>query len=343
VELFFLRLLRGAGGDGLAGMKWKAPSPADRRIVLVRPLLDQPKEVLQEIARRNKIEFSDDATNACVDIQRNRIRHELIPLLRSHYQPALGRVIARLMDVIGAEAEFAAEAARRWLQSRATGPAQEMEFSALPPAVQRRVIQLQLMRLKEPLDFELLERLRASANQSVSAGPQRFLVRREDGRVCLEPRKAVKFDRRSLEVDLSKNKGEAQFHDHRFRWRISRKAGKQFSGRENVEYFDCDKVGGTICLRCWNAGDRFQPAGMPKPVKVQDLFVNLKVPSAQRRARIVATTSTGELFWVEGLRISERFKLEERTVRRLKWSWRATRPLGPRKNRFGGLGVVRTK
>jgi len=43
VELFFLRLLRGAGGEGLAGMKWQSPSPADKKIMLVRPLLDMTK------------------------------------------------------------------------------------------------------------------------------------------------------------------------------------------------------------------------------------------------------------------------------------------------------------
>src|ERR1700691_3006868 len=48
VELFFLRLLRGAGGEGLAGMKWKSPSPADKTIALVRPLLDFVKNELAE-------------------------------------------------------------------------------------------------------------------------------------------------------------------------------------------------------------------------------------------------------------------------------------------------------
>ena len=46
LELFFLRLLRGSGGEGLAGMKWRNPSPSDAEVQLVRPLLDQPKAVL---------------------------------------------------------------------------------------------------------------------------------------------------------------------------------------------------------------------------------------------------------------------------------------------------------
>ena len=57
VELFFLRLLRGAGGEGLAGMKWCSPSPADPKIRLIRPLLDATREGLRRFARENKIPF----------------------------------------------------------------------------------------------------------------------------------------------------------------------------------------------------------------------------------------------------------------------------------------------
>jgi len=89
LELFFLRLLRGSGGEGLAGMKWRNPSPSSPKIELIRPLLDQPKSALKSFAAEMKIPFREDATNALLEIQRNRIRHELLPLLREKYQPAL--------------------------------------------------------------------------------------------------------------------------------------------------------------------------------------------------------------------------------------------------------------
>jgi len=84
VELFFLRVLRGAGGEGLAGMKWQAPSPVDSRIMLVRPLLDATKAQLRGFVRERKIRFRDDATNATLDMPRNRVRNELLPLLLRH-------------------------------------------------------------------------------------------------------------------------------------------------------------------------------------------------------------------------------------------------------------------
>jgi tRNA(Ile)-lysidine synthase len=116
VELFFLRVLRGAGGEGLAGMKWRAPSPVDSKIMLVRPLLDSAKAELREFARERRIHFRDDATNATLDLPRNRVRNELLPLLTRRYQPALAKTVLRLMEIVGAESNLVGEIARQWLK-----------------------------------------------------------------------------------------------------------------------------------------------------------------------------------------------------------------------------------
>jgi tRNA(Ile)-lysidine synthase len=75
-------------------------------------------------------------------------------------------------------------------------------------------------------------------------------------------------------------------------------------------------------LRHWRAGDRFWPIGLGCPAKVQDLFTNQRVPREERRSRVIAEAAGGEVFWVEGLRIGERFKLTPRTRRVLELRWR---------------------
>ena len=87
-----------------------------------------------------------------------------------------------------------------------------------------------------------------------------------------------------------------------------------------VENFDAEKLSGEIVLRHWRAGDRFQPLGLKSAVKVQDLFTNQKILRQQRHQLIVAEAG-GEIFWVEGLRISEKFKLTPQTRQRLAWQW----------------------
>jgi tRNA(Ile)-lysidine synthase len=381
LELFFLRLLRGSGGEGLGGMKWRNPSPSDPDIELVHPLLDQPKAVLLEYAAEQGIRYREDASNAALDFQRNRVRHELLPLLRRKYQPALDRTILRVMDIIGEEAEFAAEAARGWLGRmespkaegrRPIGRLARIAFDGLPVAVERRCVQLQLLNLGIVPDFELVEQLRTAVDKPVgvstgahrgteakvgpltpalsplegekgkrrqAAGELRLrgkdkrregpmaaplcAVRERSGLVRLQAAEPEGFKSNVLDLELKGRAGEVEFDGARISWRIDlpKDVGRPIGG-VGRECFDADRVGSLVRLRHWQPGDRFQPIGMPCPVRLQDFFTNQKVARDRRRRLIVAATEAGEVFWVEGMRISERFKLTKGTIRRLQWRWK---------------------
>ncbi len=361
VELFFLRVLRGAGGEGLAGMKWRSPSPVDSKIVLVRPLLDATKAELRGFVRKHKIRFRDDATNAMLDAPRNRVRNELLPLLH-RYQPALAKTVLRLMEIVGAEADLAGGIARQWLrssgresaqtkslsekgarlveddtaalqhfqtgsksQSRLT-PAATIEneiFASLPVAVQRRVVQLQLADLGVAPDFELIEQLRESSGKHVSVSSSLSIARNANGKLDCKKHATSGFNVNESSVSLAGMAGDLEFDGVCFGWRLE--TGTHFSrphGQNACESFDADKVGGQIILRHWRPGDRFQPIGLKSPVKLQDLFTNRKIPRVRRRELMAAAAENGDIFWVEGLRISENFKLTPQTRRRLTWRWR---------------------
>ncbi|HYV27033.1 MAG TPA: tRNA lysidine(34) synthetase TilS [Candidatus Eisenbacteria bacterium] len=337
VELFFLRLLRGSGGEGLSGMKWVSRSPSDQKVRLIRPLLDVSKEELRAYARENRIAFREDRTNASLDIQRNRIRHELLPLLRKKYQPAVTRTVLRMMETVGAEAELASDIATKWLIERKRQETKRRtnagdSFEELPVAVQRRCLQLELREKGIEAEFDLIERLRQRANTKMPVAPGSgamkintavplLVTRNSAGLIDVAAAKKIEFDDVSHELELGR-RGQARFGSHRFFWQVKngklRVMPKRSRGRE---VFDADKVGSRITLRHWQPGDRFQPIGMPSSVKLQDIFTNERVPRARRHQLIVAAARNGEIFWVEGLRISERFKLTKGTIRRLQWRW----------------------
>jgi tRNA(Ile)-lysidine synthase len=324
VELFFLRLLRGSGGEGLAGMKWQSPSPADKNIMLVRPLLGFTKTELFDFTRENKIRFREDATNTASDFLRNRIRIELLPLLQKKYQPGLTKTVLRLMAITGAEAAFAGEVARQWLEQNGKRRAESgASFVRLAVAVQRRVLQLQLMELGVGVDFELIEQLRETPAKAVSVGPGLSVARDAAGKIRLLESIENKFKTDGRRLKLMGRAGQAEFNGREFDFAIEKDDGTRGRAPHRVgkEFFDADKIGGEIILRHWRAGDRFQPIGLPSPVKLQDLFVNAKIPRNRRRELVVAATAAGELFWVEGLRMSEPFKLTPATRRRLVWAW----------------------
>ncbi len=216
VESFFLRLLRGAGGEGLAGMKWASPSPSAPKIRLARPLLDVPKATLQCFADEHKITFSEDASNASLDFQRNRIRHKLIPLLTRDYQPALTRAILRAMELIGAEAEFAASAARDWLVT-----VRKQDFNHLPAAVQRRVVHQQLTAHKIAPAFDLIERLRLRQGQWMAVSEEAQVLREPGGTIRLRRAESEEFSSERREFSFSSKKRVMTFGGVKIKWAIA--------------------------------------------------------------------------------------------------------------------------
>lgn len=338
VELFFLRLLRGAGSQGLAGMDWSGVSPADPRVPLIRPLLDCSKTRLLAFARAAKIRFREDTTNASLDMLRNRVRHELLPFLRRRYQPALDAVVLRQMAIHRGEAEWMDELTAAWRRRRR--PA----FESLAPALQRRILQNELIAHGVSPDFELIEKLRTWPARPVTVGPR--LAIRHDGLGRLRQMAAPlhQFNDEQCSLNLAGRSGRGAFGGVVWDWRIV-PGGKSKPPKfcRGCEWFDADRVGPSAVLRHWRPGDRFQPAGMNRPVKLQDLFTNAKIPRDERRRLVVAATSAGDIWWVEGLRISERFKLTGVTERRLQWRWRTRtrlhgRPWGPSNRRYSPYG-----
>jgi tRNA(Ile)-lysidine synthase len=320
VELFFLRLLRGAGGEGGGGMKRLAPSPKDNKILLVRPLLDLPKSALAAYAKEQGIVFREDATNAQIEIQRNHIRHKLLPRLTKEFQPALSRIVLRQMEIVGAEAEFVTQAAQGWLKAQRRQP-----FAKLAVALQRRCVQLRLVALGIAANFDLVEQLREFENQPITVSEGIAIYREASGELKIKTIRHENFDQRSLNGHLQGRAGEIVFDTVEINWSLQPLAAGPFrvpKKKLNAESFDADKVGIDIILRHWEKGDRFQPIGMPGPVKLQDLFINAKFPRERRHQLLVGTTSAGVLFWVEGLRLGECFKLDKNTRKQLNWRWK---------------------
>ena len=322
VELFFLRLLRGAGLSGLSGMRWQSPSPIDSALTLVRPLLEFSKAELRGYALAAPISFREDASNAALDIPRNRVRGELLPFLRRRYQPALERTTLRVMEILRADADFISQRAEEWLQQE---PKQVPAFEELAAALQRRIVQIQLHRLGYAPDFERIEHLRLKVKESIMLDPRRTASRNSSGRIQLKEAIRLSFNPEELWVDLSKTEGSVRFAHLKIEWKIepARKVGHSVvQAKVGSELFDAREIGQSMLLRHWRPGDRFQPIGMLNSAKLQNLFTNLKIPKSRRRELVVAATREGNIFWVEGIRISERFKLGRRTRLRLRLSWR---------------------
>jgi len=164
-ETVLLRLLRGTGPAGLAGI------PTRRGLGIVRPILAlERREVLSYLADRG-IAYRRDETNLDTDILRNRVRHKLIPYLEKNFEPAIVRSLVRLARIAGdEEAWLEAAAASRMKKLLGGSPAlPALDAAALrrqPPALARRMVRAFIKSLKGDLrdvSFDDVEAIRALA------------------------------------------------------------------------------------------------------------------------------------------------------------------------------------
>lgn len=320
-ELVLMRLLRGAGGDGLGGMAHQNPSPADARVRLIRPFLDLPKSRLISAARDEGIRFREDRTNRDRKILRNRIRYDLLPMLERRFNPSLRAQLARSADLVGEDARYVADQARRWISAARQAP-----FSSLHTALQRSVLREEIRALGFEPGFDLIERLRLRTDTPEQIEPGLRIQRTVDGRIVRTvpaPQEAFRSDE-SLHR-LQPGGGTIETGGRRIEYRMRRVRGGPPSPVRSVpneESFSARAVGTRVILRHWRPGDRFQPLGFTGDSKLQDIFINRKVPASRRRGLLVATTAAGIIFWVESLPPGERFKLRGSTRGILVWKWR---------------------
>lgn len=166
-ETVLLRLLRGSGTDGLGGIAYKTKI---RGLPLIRPLLDVTHAEAVAFLRSRGLKWREDASNADDAMKRNRVRHELLPLLERRFNPRVRDLLVRTASVLRTDAECLSALAAAELASR-RGPGRSLR-TAEPPAtaIWRRVIYrwlLQHVRIDPArLDNELVLRV-----EQLATGP----------------------------------------------------------------------------------------------------------------------------------------------------------------------------
>jgi len=314
LETHVIRLAQGRLGPPLAGMRAAAPSPADPAILLLRPFLELRRRDLEAWAARRGVPWRLDSSNLHPGTLRNRARLHWLPEWLANGRPGRDDEAILHIRTLGEEREEAERRAAEWLGSADPAP-----FTGLPLSIRVEILRRQVTRFGFVPHAPLLWHLLKGTGEPWMAAPGQRLRAGPDGRVRLETVPAPpQFSKTpGLEISLG-TPGQIGFGRGSLAWRIE-PGPPGFAGEPGEERFDADAVGPRALLRRWLPGDRFRPSGFPRAAKLQNLFTNLKVPLFERHQRIVAEGAGGEIFWVEGLRIGERFKLAPQTSRVLHW------------------------
>jgi tRNA(Ile)-lysidine synthase len=151
-ETVLFRLLRGTGLAGLRGMQPRGPLPGAPALIALRPLLRVTRAEIEQYCRECKLQPRRDATNDELHQARNRIRHELLPLLEQ-YNPNIRSALTRLADTVASDLDIVQEATRAAFERIATVDesaitVDRIAWRALSPGLQRETLREVARRLK---------------------------------------------------------------------------------------------------------------------------------------------------------------------------------------------------
>jgi len=338
-ETFLLRLVRGAGPRGLAGMH-------PRNGPIVRPLLGCRRQDLRDWLGVRSLPFVEDESNSDVSIPRNRVRAELLPLLERQFNPGI-------VDVLADEAEIAREA-WQWMDRAAADLAarivrsssapggelvREIDIAGLgaaPLALRRAVLWRAMSEVagQRPVAFGHVEgAIRLSSDSDARGGdgidlpgqrlnrigPRLVLTGRPPGtigRPAPQAEEAANLFRYPLSIP-----GEVALPEAG--WLVSAEAlgvggdlveagATMCSGQEKtVALVRGDLCHGSLAVRNRRPGDRFRPVGLSGRKKLQDFFVDLKVSRGQRDNVPLVVDERDRIVWVAGYGIDEVFRVTD--------------------------------
>jgi tRNA(Ile)-lysidine synthase len=322
-ETLIMRLLRGSGPSGLSGI------PPVRNNIIIRPLIEIKRDEIMNYLKERRLTFAFDISNSNKLHLRNRIRHELLPMMLD-YQPRLLEHLSIASNIMRDEDIFLDSMATQWIDNKVIrhGPG-DMSVSALslkdlPYPLKNRVIRILLKQVNNshyPLDYDHIisvsELLKNNQPQCSIDLPDDITVRKtyNDLHFLLKAHRHVTGYTSLLEGPGTYNLDAAG--QTLTLYEVDYQKDVSLETTSSAAFLDADKLKFPLTARNFKPGDRFIPLGMKGHKKVKNFFIDLKVPT-EKRVLTPILTCQERIVWICGYRIDERFKVSQDTKRIMK-------------------------
>jgi tRNA(Ile)-lysidine synthase len=302
-----LKFLRGAGTKGLAGI-WPSVTPVGKENVrIVRPQLSVSRDEVEAYLTALRQDWREDESNLDHRFLRNRVRHQLLPLLERDYNPNIRRSLSDLADVSRGDEAYWHEHVEEQLTARRTaGQLRLEEFSRLSLALQRRLLKRFAEDEGLTLDFEHVEKLRRCALGELTRTELpggRIAVNAKE---CLELRRCAQTAPADYEA-LLPIPGEVKIAELGLTLRATIVAKEFAVELPAVELLSRDLLSSELTVRNWRPGDRFWPAHCRSEEKLKRLFAERQIPAEQRSTWPMALQEN-EIVWVRGFPVARGYQ-----------------------------------
>ena len=308
-ETFFINLLRGAGLNGLKGMK-------PHNGVIIRPLLWASREQIRKYAVENHIVWREDHTNVESVYLRNRIRNQLLPVF-DELQPKARHGLYKSLEHLSAENELYRSLLKEKLVQivERDGEIQRLPYSKIikaevPEPVEGPTYSFQLL-------FEWLRQYGFNTDQchfifdAIGTGignqycstTHRLVIGRDELQLF-----EIKEDSNDeIQIEIGEEKILSPVH--LCFSKLEKTPDFVIDKSPIVAQLDFDKLKFPLTLRRWRHGDRFHPFGMKGSKLLSDFFVDQKFSEYQKQNVWLLVSADDDILWVVGYRIDDHFKI----------------------------------
>jgi tRNA(Ile)-lysidine synthase len=330
VETILMRIIRGSGLRGLRGIPPK-------RDPFIRPLIECNRSEIEAYCQRKNIAFCIDSSNKEPKYLRNKIRQQLIPLLKEQYNPAIDKHLLQLQTIIQDELDFWDEIIEQYYLK-----VLHKEYSSylvldieklieMPPGIQRSVIRRCLRHLKcflDDIQFNHIEDIRLlclkERGEKFLDLPGEIRVRKSYRNLTMGFRNDIKIpgeEKKSKPWEYNLSVGKAtkithlgiKFIAQQFDYTSADYEKLMKNITKNEIYVDYDKLELPLKIRNRRPGDRFQPLNSKFFKKVKSYYIDQKINRCYREKIMLIVDNSDRIVWIAGFQMDERFKITRET------------------------------
>lgn len=303
IETLILNLVRGTGIAGLTGMKTDSGN-------IIRPLLFAARKSIREYQEKNKIPFREDRTNADTIFIRNKIRHEVIPVLRE-INPSVESTINETACRLEGIYDFISGETSKIRKSvfREEGEEIIVNIIKLAPYINNKALLYELFRpygVSGSLVKDIQSISKGRTGKQVLTGTFRILRNRGDIIISKQNENELGQHTAAGPADLRKCPQIASVRT------VAADRKMVIDTGPGSASLDFHKICFPVTIRKWQNGDFFYPFGMNRRKKLSDFFTDIKL-SRFDKEKVMILESGGQIAWIIGWRIDNRFRITKTT------------------------------